>query len=316
MYPLFSTLSYIAVDIGATNIRVASGSKDGLGRKLAERTDTSNGAEGISKQIIRMIEELEIKDIQGIGIGSIGPISLERGEITNTPNYPFNDIPVVKPITEHFGVKATIVNDCAAAVLGEQTFGAGKGLENIVYVTLSTGLGGGAIVDNHLLMGKDGNAVEVGHITIDANSEIQCGCGSYGHWEAFCSGKNMPRFALKLITKNQWNESVVSQMTSGELDNLTSKIIFEAAKKGDKTATKVVKEIGRINAAGFANIVNAYDPDLITIGGAIILNNPNLILKPILEKIDNYLLNRKPEIIVTPLGGDIVLIGALALAMR
>ncbi len=313
---IFTALSYIAVDIGATNIRVASGSKDGLGRKLAERTDTSKGAEGISKQIIRMIEELGVKDIQGIGIGSIGPISLERGEITNTPNYPFNDIPVVKPLTDHFNVKTTIVNDCAAAVLGEQTFGAGTGLENIVYVTLSTGLGGGAIVDDHLLMGKDGNAVEVGHITIDANSEIRCGCGSYGHWEAFCSGKNMPRFALKLVKKSQWSNSIISQMIKGELDNLTSKIIFDAAKKGDNTARKVVQEIGRINAAGFANIINAYDPELITIGGAIVLNNPDLVLDPILENIEKYLLNRKPEIMVTPLGGDIVLIGALALAMR
>lgn len=306
----------IAVDIGATNIRVASGTKEGLDHKIKELTDTGNGADGISIQIIRMIEELEVKDIHGIGIGSIGPISLEKGEITNTPNYPFNYIPVVKPLTDHFGVKTTIVNDCAAAVLGEQTFGAGRGLRNIVYVTLSTGLGGGAIVDNHLLMGKDGNAVEVGHITIDANSEIRCGCGSYGHWEAFCSGKNMPRFALRLITKAQWSNSVVSQMTDGELDNLTSKIIFEAAKQGDETAIKVVNEIGRINAAGFANIVNAFDPDLITIGGAIVLNNSDLVLNPIVENIDRFLLNRKPEIIVTPLGGDIVLLGALALAMR
>lgn len=309
-------MSFIAVDIGATNIRVASGDKDGLNQKISELTDISNGSEGVSIQIIRMIEELNIEDIQGIGIGSIGPINISTGEITNTPNYPFNNIPVVKPLTEHFGVKTTIVNDCAAAVNGEQTFGAGKGLENIVYVTMSTGLGGGAIVDNHLLMGKDGNAVEVGHITVDANSTTKCGCGSYGHWEAFCGGKNLPNFARTLINRDTWNKSLIADMTGGDLDLLTPKIIFNAAKQGDEIAKKVVYEVGKINAVGFANIVNAFDPELITIGGSIALNNPELVLEPMLKHIDNYLLNRRPEIIITPLGGDIVLMGALAVSMK
>ena len=309
-------MSFIAVDIGATNIRVASGDKSGLNHKLSEQTDTSKGSEGVSLQIIRMIEELNVEDIKGLGIGSIGPINISTGEITNTPNYPFNNIPVVKPLMEHFGVKTTIVNDCAAAVLGEQTFGAGVGLENIVYVTLSTGLGGGAIVDNHLLMGKDGNAVEVGHITVDANSKTRCGCGSYGHWEAFCGGKNLPNFARTLIHRDSWRRSLIADMTGGDLGLLTPKIIFDAAKQGDDVAKKVVSEIGKINAVGFANIVNAYDPELITIGGSIALNNPELILEPMLQNIDRYLMNRRPEIIITPLGGDIVLMGALALATR
>lgn len=312
---MFFTLSYIAVDIGATNIRVASGDEEGLKHKLSELTDTSRGSEGVSLQIIRMIEELNVEIIR-IGIGSIGPISLSEGEITNTPNYPFNDIPVVKPLTDHFGVKTTIVNDCAAAVLGEQTFGAGIGVENIVYVTLSTGLGGGAIIDNNLLMGKDGNAVEVGHITVDANSRIKCGCGSYGHWEAFCGGKNMPNFARTLIQRNSWKRSLILDMTGRNLGQLTPKIIFDAAKQGDEVAKQVVHELGRINAVGFANIVNAYDPELITIGGSIALNNPELVLEPMLQHIDDYLLNRRPEIRITPLGDDIVLMGALSLAMK
>jgi glucokinase len=309
-------LTFIAVDIGATNIRVATGNMDGLGAKLSEHTDTQNGPDGVSQQIIRMIEALDAEEIQAIGIGSIGPISLSTGEITNTPNYPFNYIPVVGPLKEHFGVRTTIVNDCAAAVLGEQTFGAGKGLENIVYVTMSTGLGGGAIVDDHLLMGKDGNAVEVGHITIDANSKTRCGCGGYGHWEAFCGGKNLPKHAAKIIKKDSWRRSLMADMTGGDLSKITTKTIFDAAKQGDEVALRVVEEVGRINAVGFANIVNAYDPELITIGGSIALNNPEMILEPIHQHIDRYLLNRRPEIMVTPLGADIVLMGALALGFE
>ena len=97
---------------------------------------------------------------------------------------------------------------------------------------------------------------------------------------------------------------------------MTSKTIYDAAKQGDEVALGVVAEIGRINAVGFANITNVFDPELITVGGSVALNNPRLILDPIRENIDKHLINRKPEIMVTPLGEDAVLIGALALAMR
>lgn len=308
-------MSYIAVDIGATNIRVATGGSDGLHEKLSELTETRKGADGVSQQIIRLIGDVTDGKPDSIGIGSIGPIDLDRGEITNTPNYPFNYTPVVRPLEEHFGVKARLVNDCAAAVLGEQRFGAGKGHSNLVYVTISTGLGGGAIVDDHLLQGKDGNAPEVGHITIDANSDIKCGCGSYGHWEAYASGSNIPRFALKLM-KSSWRRSLIADLIGGDIDLLTSKTVYDAAKQGDEVALSVVAEIGKINAVGFANITNLFDPELITVGGSIALNNPRLVLDPIRENFDKHLINRKPEIMVTPLGGDAVLIGALALAMR
>jgi len=308
-------LSYIAVDIGATNIRVATGGSDGLHEKLSELTETRKGADGVSQQIIRLIGDVMDGKPESIGIGSIGPIDMEKGEITNTPNYPFNYIPVTRPLEEHFGIKTRLVNDCAAAVLGEQRFGAGKECSNLVYVTISTGLGGGAIVDDHLLQGKDGNAPEVGHITIDANSDIKCGCGSYGHWEAYASGSNIPRFALKLM-KSSWRRSLISDLIGGDIDLLTSKTIYDAAKQGDEVALSVVTEIGKINAVGFANTTNLFDPELITVGGSIALNNPRLVLDPIRENIGKHLINRKPEIMVTPLGGDAVLIGALALAMR
>ena len=308
-------MSYIAVDIGATNIRVASGGSNGLHEKVSELTETGKGAGGVSQQIIRLIEGIMEEKPETIGIGSIGPIDMGKGEITNTPNYPFNYIPVSQPLEEHFGVKTRLVNDCAAAVLGEQRFGAGKGYSNLVYVTISTGLGGGAIVDDHLLKGKDGNAPEIGHITIDPYSKIKCGCGSYGHWEAYASGINIPKYAKKLM-KSSWKRSLIADLTGGDIDLLTSKTIYDAAKQGDEIALGVVAEIGKINAVGFANITNVFDPELITVGGSITLNNPRLILDPILDNIDKHLINRKPEIMVTPLGEDAVLIGALALAMK
>jgi glucokinase len=308
-------LSFIAVDIGATKIRVASGNREGIDEKTVETTDRLNGPEGVSLQIIRIIREL-VDSPEAIGIGSIGPIDLETGMITNTPNYPFKVIPVVKPLQQEFKVPVKIVNDCTAGVLGEHVYGAGKGIYNMFYVTISTGLGGGAIVDGHLLVGKDGNAVEVGHLTIYPDSEIICGCGAPGHWEAYCSGMNIPRFAQTLLRLSDWRNSLLAVLCGGDAEAITTEMIFDAAKQGDEAALGIVDEVGKINAVGVADIVNAYDPELITVGGGVALNNPELIMKPIQRYVARHVINRLPEIMITPLGGDIVLYGALALALE
>jgi glucokinase len=307
-------LGFLAVDIGATNIRVASGDHSGLGPKISEGTDRENGPLGVSAQIVRMAHELGIDSVESVGVGSIGPIDIASGSIVDTPNFPFKEIPVTKPLREEFHAPVSLLNDCASAVLGEKHFGAGKGLENLAYVTLSTGLGGGAIVDGHLLIGKDGNAVEVGHITIDPGSPLICGCGSLGHWEAHSSGSNIPNFVRHSL-RDEIGGSLLHELAGGDLEDLNAEILFEAAKAGDAAAIRVVEELGKVNAVGFANVVNAYDPDLITIGGSIALNNPELILRPILENIDKHLLNRKPRIMITPLGEDVVLYGALSRAL-
>ena len=306
---------YAAVDIGATNIRVASGNEEGLKEKLAEKTDRSHGAEGVPAQIIRMIRTLEIDELASIGIGSIGPIDICTGSIVNTPNFPFKTIPVLEPLTFEFHVPVRMLNDCSAAVLGEQRFGAGKGLRNLAYVTLSTGLGGGAIVDGHLLVGKDGNAVEIGHLTIDPDSPLVCGCGCRGHWEAYSSGSNIPNFASLLLGEME-EGGLLLELSGGSPDGITSEVLFDAAQRGDPTARSIVSEIGEVNAIGFANIVNAFDPELITVGGSIALRNPDLVIKPVVENIGRHLINRRPEIEITPLGDDVVLYGALALALQ
>jgi len=307
-------LFYIAVDIGATKIGVASGNMEGIDEKITEKTDRMNGPEGVSLQMIRMIREL-VDSPEAIGVGSIGPIDLETGMITNTPNYPFKEIPVVKPLQQEFKVPVKIVNDCTAGVLGEHVYGAGKGIDNMFYVTISTGLGGGAMVDGHVLIGKDGNAVEVGHLTIYTDSEMICGCGAPGHWEAYCSGMNIPRFAQTLLRRSEWRNSLLAVLCGGDAEAITTEMIFDAAKQGDEAALGIVDEVGKINAVGIADIVNAYDPELITVGGSVALNNPELIMKPIRRYVARHVINRLPEIMITPLGGEIVLYGALALAL-
>ncbi len=165
-------MSLVAVDIGATNIRVAVGGESGLKAKRSEATDRLNGPEGIPRQIARMIGSLDVEPA-AIGVGSIGPLETRKGAIGATPNFAFKHIPIVAPLEAKFNIPVQIMNDCNAAVIGEHLYGAGKGLNNIFYVTLSTGLGGGAIVDGNPLNGKDGNAPEIGHLTVDPDSELE-----------------------------------------------------------------------------------------------------------------------------------------------
>ena len=308
-------MSYAAVDIGATNIRVAVGGDKGIKSKNFEATDRLNGPEGVTKQIARMIRALNAEPL-AIGVGSIGPLDTRAGAIGATPNFAFKHIPIVAPLEAEFDVPVQIMNDCNAAVIGERLYGAGKGIDNLFYVTMSTGLGGGAIVDGNPLNGKDGNAPEIGHLTLDPDSELICGCGCRGHWEAYCSGANIPNFARMLLRNRVLKGSLLMRMVGGDLGKLTSEMIFEAAGRGDLDALFLVEEVGKVNAVGFANIVNAFDPDLITVGGSVALNNPDLIIEPIRRGIDKHLINRRPEIRLTPLGADVVLYGGLAIAQR
>ncbi|MGQ9597317.1 MAG: ROK family protein [Thermoproteota archaeon] len=311
----------LGVDLGATNVRVALANVDGkILLKKSEKTIGESGS-AVVGQIIEMgfdaLNSVGLRkgDVKAVGIGSIGPLDLKRGLIVNPPNLRVGVIPIVEGIADSFNVPVRLLNDCVAAVLGEKRFGAGKDLDNVVYVTISTGIGGGVMVDGHLLLGKDGNAHEVGHIVIDKEGTLQCGCGKWGHWEAYCGGRGMLNYSKMLLKgwgTHLFNESLLASYCENDFSKITSELLFKAAKEKDNLALRIIEEIGRINAIGFSNIIDMYDPELITVGGSVALHNSELILKPIQEYLSKYAMNRLPEIRITTLGEDVVLYGALA----
>ncbi|MCD6325434.1 ROK family protein [Candidatus Bathyarchaeota archaeon] len=312
----------VGVDLGGTNVRVALGDDEGrILAKISERTEKTKGPEGISEQIARIIRCLEKKEaktgeIIGIGIGSAGPLDLKRGGLMKPTNIPYDFIPLVEPLEDIFHLPTYLLNDCSTAVMGEKFFGAGKNHENLAYITLSTGIGGGIYVDGHLLIGKDGNATEVGHFTIDYEGKLLCGCGKRGHWEAYCSGNGIPNYVRLLLSQGRFEgvkDSLLMRRISGDLDRLTAKILYDCAKAGDPLALELVDKIGFLNSVGFACVVDAYDPSLITVGGSIALRNESLIIDPIRRGVKEHARNRVPEIKITPLGDDVVLYGALAM---
>ncbi|MBO3802189.1 MAG: ROK family protein [Thermoproteota archaeon] len=304
----------VGVDLGATNLRVAIGNREGkILFKLSERTVNNGDEYAISNQIHRMIKSAPsnlLSKVIGVGIGSIGPMDIRKG-IIFPPNLNFKFAFLTTPLSEKLGLPVYLLNDCVSAVVGEKNFGAGKDIDNLVYITISTGIGGGVYVNGNLLLGKEGNAHEIGHTVIDYRGKLICGCGKPGHWEAYCSGKNLPNFA-KLIMEEEKINSKLSDIIKYNFSSLTSEVIFKLAREGDKLANVVVERCSEINAMGFANVIDVYDPSLITVGGSVALNNLDLVLEPIKKKVKNYAANSIPEIIPTPLGQDIVLYGAVA----
>jgi len=158
-------------------------------------------------------------------------------------------------------------------------------------------------VDNHLLRGQNYNAAEIGRFIVDTKYNLLCGCKKgYGHWEGYCSGNNMPRFFKYWLKSNRIKKKYPVK---------TAKDIFDLAKKADKIILKFLEEVGQINARGISNVIIAYDPKIIIIGGAVFLNNKKFILPHIKKNIDKYLV--PPKIIATPLKENTCLLGAAAL---
>lgn len=310
----------VGIDLGATNLRAALGDLEhGIVRVVKERTTSSGSSEDLLNQLIEIVKRVaseKLGEIEAIGIGSIGPLDVKRGVLVRSANARFRNVPIVERLSREFKIPVYMLNDCTTAALGEKVFGAAKKLSNFVYVGIGTGIGGGVFVDGRLLLGKDGNAAEIGHMTIDLGDGLPCGCGGRGHWEAYCSGSGIPSFVKSWIISKRLEDlknPLVDMAMRGEM---TSKHLFDYAKAGDELALEIVEEIGRINAICFANLTNLFDPELITVGGSIALKNPDLILDPIKKYVGRYVINRLPEIRLTPLGEDIVLYGAVALALK
>ncbi|HEX9721833.1 MAG TPA: ROK family protein [Candidatus Paceibacterota bacterium] len=295
----------VAVDLGATNVRVALVSPNGeILHKLKEET-IKTGANGnvvttqIERLIPRVFEERNGKQIAGIGISSMGPLDHQKGGSQDSPNVPFRFIPLVKPLQKAFAMPVLLFKDTHAAVLAEKRFGAGKNVANLVYITISTGIGGGAITDGKLLYGKSRNAAEIGHLIVDTTYAISCPtCGNNsGHWESLASGRNIPQFF------RAWARQKKKKMPRLQ----TAKEIFEEAKR-NSTVRQFLDDLARINAKAISDIIVAYDPELITIGGSVALNNQSIILQGIKKYVDHYL--KAPKIQITKLGEDISLLGA------
>lgn len=302
---------YIGIDVGGTKISAGLASAEGrITQKENIKTDRSADPQKVIQQIVVLIHKLapQAKDLK-IGIGIPGQI--HKGRVINMPNLPqLRGVDLLQRLTELCPAQYIIENDANAAALAEHKYGAGRDYKNFIYLTVSTGIGGGIIIDGKLYAGVNGTAGEFGHMIIIPDGPL-CACGNKGCWEALGSGTALAKMALAKIAGGA--QTILSASTA-EID--VEKIV-EAAKAGDTVAQELLNVNGYFNALGITNLVNAFDPEAVIIGGGVSFNG-EYFFQPLNKALRIFkLLNPQQTIAIIPAGcrQDAGLLGALSLVL-
>lgn len=283
----------VSIVIGADQLEIAVVDSATISVRLRYKKKMNPTNKSVMAAIFKFLDKMH--NLKGIGIAAMGILDQNEGIIRYSTANKVKDLDIVNILEKRYNVPASLYGVSVSSVLGEKLFGVGKGFKNVIYISFSTLILGGIIINDHLLLGKDGNAHEIGHIMVSSEGKIKCTCGSYGHWIAYCSGTGIPNYVKYLIETKYKNADTKLR----NIKNLTAKKLYNAAKT-DKTARRIViNDIGRLNAIGVANTINAYDPDIIIIGGKITYSNPDMVMAPILKNVGMYIVNRKPHIVMS-----------------
>jgi glucokinase len=288
----------IGIDIGGTKIAGGLVSPAGrLAKSLVVPTRAEKGLKESLGQVFRVGDRL-IRTAGGrdrcvgIGICAPGPLNPATGVVLNPPNLPsWRNVPLARLVEDRFGLPAKLENDANAAGLAEVLFGAAKGLRNVFYATISTGIGTGIIIDGKIYHGKNGAAGEGGHVSIDYSSSYRCGCGALGCIEALASGPAMVRRTRVMLVREHTTPSILRTMTRGDVRKLTPEMIARASRRGDAIAQSIIAETGFLLGAWLGGMVSLFDPEAIVLGGGI-----SRIGAPLFDKIRStipqYTVNR------------------------
>jgi glucokinase len=277
----------LGIDLGGTKILSAVVDEGG---KLLARDHSVTPAEKGEKAVLKAIEHsvahameqagMDVSETLAVGIGAPGPSNPNTGVLFRSPNLPgWKDVHVTDILGHMFRKQAFLVNDANAAALAEHRLGAGRGARNLIYITVSTGIGGGVIIDNRLYTGSIGTAGEPGHMTINDKGPL-CNCGNHGCWETLASGTALAREARKRIQAG--GKSLILDKASGDLDKVSAETVQEAADDGDELAKELIAELGYYLGVGLANLINLFNPERIVIGGGV-SNIGDRLLEPAFE---------------------------------
>ncbi len=301
----------VAVDIGGTHIRVAAYEPDGITPVSHQRTKTLANTPGVFDRLVTAVESVWQKaNVTSIGIASPGPLDPHTGIILDTPNIPqWTNFPLAPKLSEHFGVPVHLDNDANLAALAEWQYGAGKGHHDLIYLTISTGIGGGVISSGNLIEGFHGMGGELGHMLIDPDGPL-CGCGKRGHIESFSSGPSIVRYV-----NEQLNAGEISTLQADP--NLSTAQVADAALKGDPLAVSAFSRAGNYLGIAVANFLAIFNPSVLVFGGGV-SQVGDLLFKPFQESLRKHIFHPHylDDLVIAKaaLGDDAGLLGALALA--
>lgn len=279
--------SRIGIDIGGTNIKVALVSKNGdITYSNTIPTRSEMGYEytinNIKQAITTLMNETKTNksNIEGIGFGFPGQVDYKTGIVKNLPNIPgWTEVPIAQIIEKEFGIPTKIDNDVRCAALGELNFGAGKGCENLICITVGTGIGSGIILNGKLVRGASNAAGEIGHIKLFPQGDKLCGCGDYGCLEAYVSGPSIVEMATDYLKGGK--STKYREMAQGDI---TPYIVAQAAMQGDGVAKRIFTIMGEYLGTGLASVVNLLNPEKIIIGGGV-AECGDLLLAPVKETL-------------------------------
>lgn len=310
----------VGVDIGATKILVALVDRRGRPtRTNIQPTRPERGAESVIADVARCIQQTCLpaagERVVAIGVGVAGQVDPATGIVHNAPNLAWDEVPLGQRLAEELGLPVVVLNDVQAATYGECTYGAGRGVAELVGLFIGTGVGGGIVTRGQLVHGASGSAGELGHITIDLHGPL-CRCGNRGCLEAFAGGWAIARQAQERVGADPVAGAALLAQAGGRPVDITSATVALAAHGGDALALAIIDEVGDGLGAGVASIVNAFNPALIVIGGGVAAGLPELLDRARTAVDERALRSAAATVRIVPatLGASAVSIGAAAWA--
>lgn len=308
----------VGLDLGGTQIRTVLA--DQSGKFYARETVLTHAHDGPTAVLARIRGAIQavLPDgpVLAVGAGTPGPTDPYHGILLMGPNLPgWRNVNLRQELGSHFQLPVYVGNDANLAGLAEHRYGAGQGVRHMVYITVSTGIGTGVIIDDRMLLGRQGLAAEIGHMTIDAESE-QHGDNVVGTLEGLASGPNLARRAQALLRRGAQSRAL--ELAEGQIEAVTPRLLNMAAREGDAFALEQFRETGRYLGVGITNILHTFNPDRIVIGGSVWLHARDLMEETVWATIRAR--SQSPEywqelsIVSTALGDDVGLLGAVALA--
>ena len=308
----------VGIDIGGTKVLGGVVDETGALIKRARRDTPAEGGVALTQAIADVaLELMKDSEIESVGVSVAAFISADRKTILATPNIKdWNGVNLDYELTSRIGLPVVIENDANSAAWGEFKFGAGRGKENILMLTVGTGIGGGIVVNSNLLRGSFGIAAEIGHLRIVPNG-LLCGCGAYGCFEQYGSGTALLRHAREAIQAHPDRASNILNRGDGSIEGVKGSAITEAARDGDELALSIFETTGDYIGAGIASLAVILDPEAVVIGGGVI-DAGDILLNPIRTGMEKYMpfagKHPHPQIIGAQLGNEAGLVGVADLA--
>jgi len=304
--------TYIVADIGGTQIRAAVFQAQNPNPVVIKKIRTRDKAQTPEERLINLIREIWPKGtaVTGIVVAVPGYLDINNGIVVEAPNVPgWIDLPIRDMLQNEFQIPVVVGNDANIAGMGEYRYGAGKGHDNLLFLTISTGIGGGAIINGKLMSGARGLAGEFGHFTIIPDGPL-CGCGHRGHLEAVASGTAIAKYVAERI-------ALGTPSSLSAISNPSAADVSQAAAAGDALAIQAIERAGTFIGRTLADYLHIFNPSIVILGGGVIAAGP-LILEPIKKAIPERILGapylEQVQIVTADLGDNVGLIGGLALA--